>query len=150
MILGIFLLSSPVLTSAYAIDGSYRNLDDIYVDYSTFNGKPLLVDTFATWCEPCKADLKTIKALQAKYARQGFAPIGINVDGEAQMLKSFLRTNSLSWPQLYASGGLDSHLANELGILTLPTMLLIDKSGRVVRRNVHSAELKAEIERLLK
>jgi thiol-disulfide isomerase/thioredoxin len=129
--------------SGTTTDGKRVNLDG-------YRGKVVLVHYWATWCEPCKEDLKTIKALQAKYAGRGFAPLGINLDNESQALKSFLRTTSLSWPQLHESGGLESRLANELGILTLPTMLLIDKSGRVVRRNIHSAELKTEIERLLK
>ena len=45
---------------------------------------------------------------------------------------------------------MESRLANELGIQTLPTMILVDKAGRVVRRNIHSTELEAEIEKLLK
>jgi hypothetical protein len=51
---------------------------------------------------------------------------------------------------LYEAGGLESRLANELGVVTLPTMLLIDKTGRVARRNIHSGELEAEISRLQK
>ena len=47
----------------------------------------------------------------------------------------------MAWPQLYEPGGLDSPLANALGILTLPTMLLVDKEGKVVNRNLHGAEI---------
>ena len=120
------------------------------LDISAYRGKVVLIHYWATWCEPCKEDLKEIKALQARYATKGFAPIGINLDGEAKLLTEYLKGTSLPWPQLYEPGGLDSRLANELGIMTLPTMLLIDKSGQVVRRNIHSAELDAELQRLLK
>ncbi|MCA9145552.1 MAG: redoxin family protein [Planctomycetaceae bacterium] len=120
------------------------------LDLAAYRGKAVLIHYWATWCEPCKEDLKEIKALQARYAAKGFAAIGINLDSDAKLLTDYLRENSLSWPQLYESGGLDSRLANELGIMTVPTMLLIDKSGQVVRRNVHSAELDAELQRLLK
>ncbi|HUG68391.1 MAG TPA: redoxin family protein [Pirellulaceae bacterium] len=120
------------------------------LDLSSYRGKVVLIHYWATWCEPCKEDMKEIKALQARYAAKGFAAIGINLDSDAKSLADYLRQTSLSWPQLYESGGLDSRLANELGIMTVPTMLLIDKSGQVVRRNVHSAELDAELQRLLK
>lgn len=120
------------------------------VDVSAYRGKVVLIHYWATWCGPCKEDLKTIKALQARYASKGFAAIGINLDSQADLLNDYLRANSMPWPQLYEPGGLDSRLATELGIMTVPTMLLIDKSGRVVRRNIHSAELDTEIQRLLK
>jgi thiol-disulfide isomerase/thioredoxin len=120
------------------------------LDLSSYRGQVVLVHYWATWCEPCKEDLKEIKALQARYGSKGFAPIGINLDSDAKLLTDFLRVTSLSWPQLYESGGLDSRLANELGIMTVPTMLLIDKTGQVVRRNIHSAELDGELQRLLK
>ena len=94
--------------------------------------------------------MKEIKALQARHGAKGFAAIGINLDSDVKLLTAYLRENSLSWPQLYEPGGLDSRLANELGIMTVPTMLLIDKSGQVVRRNLPSAELDAELQRLLK
>ena len=124
--------------------------DDRDLDLTAYRGKVVLIHYWATWCEPCKKDLQTIKALQARYATKGFTAIGVNLDNEAKALTEYLRTTSLPWPQLYEPGGLDSRLANELGIMTLPTMLLIDKSGRVVRRNIHSAELDAELQRLLK
>ena len=49
-----------------------------------------------------------------------------------------------------AQGRLDSRLAGELGVFTLPTMLLIDQSGKVVRRNIHIGELEEEVRKLLK
>ena len=120
------------------------------LDLAQYRGKVVLIHYWATWCEPCKEDLKKIKALQAKFAGKGFSPIGINLDNDQQAMTNYLRTANLSWPQLFEAGGLDSRLANELGVLTLPTMLLIDKSGKVVRRNLHSAELEAEIGKLAK
>ena len=53
-----------------------------------------------------------------------------------------------SWT--HEDGGLDSRVANELGILTLPTMLLLDKQGRVVNRNIHASEVGAELAKVLK
>ena len=91
-----------------------------------------------------------IKALQAKFANRRFTAIGVNLDHDKDALTSYLRSHPLSWPQLYESGGLDSRLASELGIVTLPAMIMVDRSGRVARRNIHAAELEAEIERLAK
>ena len=75
---------------------------------------------------------------------------GTAFDNDLQALQQYVKSERLSWPQLYEPGGLDSRLANELGVLTLPTMLLIDKSGRVARRNVHVGELEDELGKLLR
>jgi thiol-disulfide isomerase/thioredoxin len=127
-----------------------KTLDGRQFDAAAAKGKVVLVHYWATWCEPCKQDLEAIRALQAKYAKDGFYPVGINLDNTPADVTAFLRTKSLPWPQLYEEGGLDGRLATEMGILTLPTMLLIDKQGRVVNRNVHAGELDTELKKLLR
>ena len=114
-------------------------------------GKHVLIHYWATWCEPCKRDLETIKEMYAKYGSKGFQPVGISLDNDRQTLNNYLGQNRLSWTQLFEEGGLDSRLANELGIVTLPTMLLVDDKGKVVNRNIHISELESELrERLRK
>jgi hypothetical protein len=90
-------------------------------------------------------DLAELKELQAKYAASGFALIGVSLDGNKESLDDYLSKNRLSWPQLFEPGGLESRYANELGILTLPTMILIDDSGKVVNRSIHISELDSEL-----
>ena len=118
------------------------------VDLLRFRGHVVLLHYWATWCEPCKEDLKQIKSLQSKFAASKFAPIGINVDQSRKEALKYVKDHRISWPQMHEDVGLDSRLANELGVLTLPTMLLIDRQGKVVRRNLHVAELEAEIKKL--
>ena len=110
----------------------------------------MLVQYWATWCEPAKADMALLKELQAKYAKSGFTIVGVNLDNEKASLDEFLKTNRLPWVQIYESGGLDGRLANELGILTLPTMILLDEKGNVVDRNIHISQLDTELKKRLK
>jgi thiol-disulfide isomerase/thioredoxin len=107
----------------------------------------VLVHYWATWCGPCVEDINTIKQLHAKYASIGFAPIGITLDSDAKALQTYLQQQKLPWPQLHEPGALDGRLANELGILTLPTMLLIDKDGRVLNRSITVGELETELKK---
>jgi thiol-disulfide isomerase/thioredoxin len=120
------------------------------ISLEQLKGKTVLVHYWATWCEPCKEEFKTLKELQKKYQSQGFTLVGVSLDSDAAALKTYLKTNPLPWPQLYETGGLDSRLANELGILTLPTMLLVDKTGKVVNRAAVTNQLDAELEKLFK
>ena len=113
-------------------------------------GKFVLIHYWATWCEPCKVDLASLKELQAKYSANGLAIIGVSLDANRQALDDYLSKNHLPWPQLYEPGGLDSRYANEMGILTLPTMILIDADGHVANRGIHISELDSELRTRLK
>ncbi len=122
-------------------------------DLERYRGKVVLFHYWATWCEPCKSDMSQIKELLAKYGGKGFMPVGISVDSDAQELTKYLKGARLpkNWPHLFEPGGIDnSRLANELGILSLPTMILIDKKGRVANRNIHVTELDIEVRKLLR
>jgi peroxiredoxin/TolA-binding protein len=120
------------------------------VDLAKYRGKVVLLQYWATWCEPCKAHMATIKDLYGRYGHSGFAVIGVSLDSTQQELDAYLAENPLPWPQVFEEGGLDSHPANDLGILTLPTMLLIDQQGKVVNRNVEVSELEKDLKRLLR
>ncbi|HBO44462.1 MAG TPA: thioredoxin [Planctomycetaceae bacterium] len=119
------------------------------VGLSDYRGKTVLVQYWATWCEPAKADIPVLKELVKKYGDQ-FRVIGVSLDNQVTDLAAYLKENPLPWPQIYEQGGLDSRPANQLGILTVPTMILIDKDGKVVSRNVSVAELDKELRTLLR
>ncbi len=119
------------------------------LELSQYRGKVVLIHYWSTWCEPCVADMAKIKELFARHGRSGFAPIGVNLDNDKKALDNYLAENRLPWPQLYEPGSLDGRLANELGILTLPTMILVDRKGKVVNRNLNINELEAELKKYL-
>jgi len=120
------------------------------VELSKYRGKAVLIQYWATWCEPCKADMVIIKDQLEKYGDSNFAVIGVNLDTDPQSAAPFLAENKLPWPQICEEGGFDSHPAIELGILTLPTMILVDREGRVVNRNVNGSELAGELRKLIR
>jgi thiol-disulfide isomerase/thioredoxin len=133
-----------------SIDLKGKTADDKAVDLARYKGKTVVVHYWATWCEPCKSDMVKLKELQSRYARSGLALIGVNLDNSPRELVEYLKANRLPWPHIYEPGGLDSRLANEMGILTLPTMILIDSSGKVVDRNIHVSALETELKTRLK
>ena len=128
------------------IDFAGRTIQGKDFRLASLKGKPVVIHYWATWCEPCKQDMKLLRRLQAAYARRGLEIVGVNVDGSRDQAVDYLRKNPLPWTQLFADGGLESSpLANRLGVQTLPTMLLVDPNGRVVRHNVRAAELDDEL-----
>jgi len=116
---------------------------------SNYRGKPVIVHYWATWCEPCKQDMKQLRRLLASYQRMGLQVVGINVDRDRADVERYLRQTQVPWPQLFEDGGLEgSRLAREFGVQTLPTMMLIGPSGKVIRHNVRAAELQSELEKI--
>ena len=152
----------PQAPVAQKADGARRRLDSVgkplalsgkspsgkAVDIEKYRGKAVLVQYWATWCDPAKAAMPTLRELISKYP-DTFQVLGVSLDNSMSDLKTYLEENDLPWPQIFESGGLDSRPANEFGILTVPTMVLIDKQGKVVRRNIPLEELDKELKKLL-
>lgn len=134
----------PLSLSGKTVDGRSFSL-------SAYRGKSaVLVHFWTTWCDLCKDDMKVYRQLQAKYARQGFTIVGVNVDEDRAKVDAFLKENRLSWSQLYEEGGMESDIATQFGVLTVPTTFLLDKSGKVVGRNLPTGDLDEELGDLLK
>jgi thiol-disulfide isomerase/thioredoxin len=125
-----------------------KSLDGKQVSIEAFKGRPVLVHFWSTDCEPCKVDLAQIRELQAKYG-QRIACIGVAVDSDRAKLAAFLKEKPLPWPQLHEEGGLDSRLAEEFGVLALPTMMLVAADGTVADRNVSITDLEKKLAALL-
>jgi thiol-disulfide isomerase/thioredoxin/outer membrane murein-binding lipoprotein Lpp len=115
-------------------------------------GKPVIVHYWASWCDPCKADMKEFKKLQIKYAKSGLTLVGINADGDASLAIQFLKANpEIDWVQIHERGGLESKIAVGLGVFSLPATIIIDKSGKVVESSAHyTPAMEVAIQGLLK
>lgn len=117
-------------------------------DISQLKGKVVLIQYWATWCEPCKSDMPLLKDLRNRF--KGFEVVGICLDNDKKQMTAFLQENDPHWPQLFEEGGLENRFSISLGIQTLPTMILLDKQGKVVNRNIRGQELEGELKKLLK
>lgn len=114
-----------------------------------YRGKVVLIHYWATWSEPCKRDLATLKQLAGKYGPE-LVVLGISLDNDEKVVSAMVADRTLSWPQIHERGGMDSPPANQLGILTVPTMLLVDQDGKVVSRAIQAADVEPQVKRLLR
>jgi thiol-disulfide isomerase/thioredoxin len=117
----------------------------------SLRGKVVIVHFWATWCKPfLRNDRLVLEAMLSRYGKDNVALVGVNVDAERETLDKFLADETLPWTQLFAPGGMDSPLARQFGILTLPTMFLVDQQGKVVSRNLQAGEVDVELRKLVK
>ena len=119
------------------------------VDIANYRGKPVLVIFWSTWAKLAEEDLPQIQSLYQQYHQRGFEVVGVNLDATAAPVGPFVQSNRMVWPQIFEPGGLESRLAKNYGIISLPTMFLVNKSGEVVSRNIGVDQLKNEVPKLL-
>lgn len=125
-------------------------LDGKAFDLSSLRGYTVVIHYWSTNCEPCKEDMTQLRAIQDKYAKQKLAIVGINLDTNAKVAAEYVRKSRLNWTHLHEPGGTDSRLATELGIFSLPMMLLVNKEGQLVQGNLHAAELDGELSKIFR
>jgi len=112
-------------------------------------GKTVLIHFWATWCEPCKAEFNDLRDLRTKYGPAGFEIVSVSLDEDRQTVLNYLSENRLPWTHLYEEGGLEgSPLAAQLGVIALPTMVLIGPDGKVVERGLSMPQLERELRKL--
>lgn len=107
-----------------------------------FADKFLLVDFFATWCQPCVAQVPRLKQHYEKYRDRGLEVIAISLDEDEKALETYLEEQQLPWPVIHDNAeDPDERLQMRFGISSLPTVLLLNKEGTVVSLEAHGAEL---------
>jgi len=112
-------------------------------------GKVVAIQYWTTSSEVQISDHAILKDLYAKYGGRGLEIVGVNLDYVNNDLAAYLKANKLPWKQLYEKGGFESRLAIEMGIVTVPMILLVDPVGKVVSNNIQAAEIEAELKKLL-
>lgn len=120
------------------------------VDLSKYRGKAaVVVQYWTSSSDVCKADHAVLGNLYSKFGGgRGLEIIGVNLDYTRSDLMAYLKENRLPWPQLYEAGGFESRFARELGVVTVPLMMLIGPDGNVINNNIQAAEIDDALNKL--
>ena len=130
------------------IDGT--TLDGDKFDWKAYRGKVVLVDFWATWCGPCVQELPNVLANYEKYHDKGFEVVGISLDEDRERLERFVVERKLPWVCLFEEGtGTSNPVAEYYGVTGIPTVMLVDREGKVVSMSAHGRELERQLVKLL-
>jgi thiol-disulfide isomerase/thioredoxin len=97
-------------------------------DLAQYRGKVVLVNFWATWCEPCRAEMPSMEALRQRYADAPFVVLAVNVDEPEQRIRAFLQRMPLTFQILLDPG---MHATREWNARILPASFLVGRDGRI-------------------
>jgi len=118
------------------------------VDLEKMRGKVVMIDFWASWCVPCMIELPKVKAAYEKLQSKGFEIVGINLDEDKADMQRVLTKSNMTWPQSFDGLKWESPLVTRFGIMSIPTIWLIDKKG--ILRDLNPREnLVDRVEKLL-
>jgi thiol-disulfide isomerase/thioredoxin len=132
-------------------DLAFTAVDGREVDVAKLRGKVVLIDFWATWCEPCKEELPNVKAVYEKYHDKGFDVVGISLDGDKarEKLIDFCRDHGMPWPQYYDGKAWANDVAVKYAISSIPATFLLGRDGRIVSTEARGDRLEPEVRRQL-
>jgi thiol-disulfide isomerase/thioredoxin len=140
------LVGKPMEITGTMLDGST-------FDQGSLKGKVVLVDFWATWCGPCRAELPNVKKNYGKYHDKGFEVVGVSLDQDVEALKKFIEKENITWPILFPQDKKDQFWNNPLavyyGVNGIPCVILMDQKGEVVTLNARGPALGKKLEALL-
>jgi peroxiredoxin len=122
-------------------------------DVSSYKGKVVLIDFWATWCGPCIGELPNVVENYKKYHDKGLEIVGISIDKEEDKLKNFIKEKELPWVQIFsddenARGWEDPRIA-QYHVSGIPATFLLDREGNIVHLNVRGKRLGKVLEEML-
>jgi peroxiredoxin len=109
-----------------------QTLNGASTSLSAFEGKNVLVDFWASWCEPCRVSMPFYAQLHQELSARGFTVVGVTLDEDVSAAQGFVQELGLPFPILRDEKG---ELAEAMAVKGLPTMFLLDGSGQVRYRH---------------
>jgi thiol-disulfide isomerase/thioredoxin len=126
-----------------------RSLEGKALSLTSYKGKVVLVDFWATWCGPCKAEIPNMKRVYTDFHDKGFEVVGISIDqGAADKLKEFVQKEEIPWT-ICRDGDTPGKNAEYYGIHRIPQMILVGRDGKVISLNARGAGLGPLVEKAI-
>jgi len=116
-----------------APDFTLTQLDGSELRLSSLRGKVVLLDFWATWCEPCREEIPHFVKLQQKYGSQGLQIVGVSMDDTVDPVRPFAEKFQINYPVVMGNASIGELYG---GVLGLPIAFMIGRDGRIGRKHI--------------
>lgn len=132
-----------------AIDFTQNDTSGRAVSLSSFKGKYVLVDFWASWCGPCRMENPNVVSTYQKFKSKNFTVLGVSLDKAKEPWIKAIKDDGLAWTQVSDLKYWYNEAAAKYHIQSIPQNLLVDPNGKIVGRNLRGADLQARLCELL-
>jgi thiol-disulfide isomerase/thioredoxin len=134
---------APIFTNQKAPNGNPISLEK-------FKGKYLLIDFWASWCVPCRAENPNLVKLYAKYKNEAFEILGISLDEKEENWVRAIAQDELLWQQASDLKFWNGECVKLYNLYSLPSNILIDKMGNIIGKNLSVIDIEAKLKVVFK
>lgn len=133
-------------------DFQQPDADGKQVKLSSFRGKYVLIELWASWCYPCRKKNPGLVMIQDKYSNKNFTILGVALEQKDDRNKwlAAIKKDGLTWPQLSDFKFWENAVARQFGVNSIPFNMLIDPKGKIIAKNIYDSELDTMLGSLLK
>jgi len=137
------------MSGAKAPDFTQADTSGTVVTLSSFHGKYVLVDFWASWCKPCRAQNPSLVRLYQKYKNKGFTILGVSLDSKKESWLKAIHDDKLEWSHVSDLKSWGNAVAKQYKISHVPQNYLLDSQGVIVGKNLSEEDLEQMLEKEL-
>ena len=124
--------------------------DSVLLSLSSLKGKYVLIDFWASWCQPCRRENPNLVEAYKRFSDKEFTILGVSYDSNKEKWMSAIKDDQLNWHQVSMLRGWSSETSNTYGIRAIPSNVLVDKEGIIIARNIFGKRLLEKLEEIIK
>ncbi|WP_285008986.1 TlpA disulfide reductase family protein [Pedobacter faecalis] len=130
---------------ATAPNFTQKDVDGKPVSLSDYRGKYVLVEFWASWCSPCRAESPNLIKQYAAYKDKGFEILGVSVDSDKAKWMDAIKKDGLTWTQVSDLKGWENDVRKIYGVTQVPANFLIDPTGKIIAVNLLTETLNSKL-----
>ena len=138
-----------VAIGQHAVDFTMNDSLGKPVSLSSFEGKYLLVDFWASWCGPCRGENPNVVKAYQRYNKKGFEVLGVSFDKDRAKWIKATKVDNLTWTHVSDLQGWGNAAGKLYGINSIPANVLLDKNQKIIAKNLRGEELQDKLTELL-